>query len=336
MSRCASPSRATFALSGLLTAVLIAPSAQAQDAPPPSTAYLWGIRRGCQSDRRLEDAALSRIRAVGREIVLLNVPQTPETQSCSGDACAALATSTPSCRTLSGPLLGAEVDELPTASGVVFRVRAWRTTLGASDPRQVAVEHVTCSGEHCGTKLLSEITAKALNQLLDRATELIAPAPTSTTQSFPSAECITPGRVPPAYCEQPFSGGCPEAEAEPTGRMAAAPSGATTLSMPPSSPATGRWEWLPMAATAVSLAGTVTLGVLNESVTVGPDSGPKETHILTPAFWATAGATAVLGITSVALIANRYRREKRAAQSSSSTALLCPLLTDSSSSGKIR
>lgn len=324
-------------LSGLLASGLVVPTAQAQDAPPSSAAYLWSVRRGCQPDRRLEDAALSRIRAVGRQIVLLNIPPAPEAQSCSGDACASLATKTPSCSTLSGPLLGAEVDELQTPSGIVFRVRAWRATLGSSDPRQVAYEHITCGGEHCGTKLLAETTAKALNRLLDRANELVPPAPPATTQSFPSPECIAPGAVPPAYCGQPFSAGCPDSETEPTGRVAAAPGWETAASRPPPSPAARRWEWLPITATAVSLAGTVTLGILNESLTVGPASGPKETHILTPAFWAAAGATAVLGITSIALVGDRYRREKRASKvHASMTPSICPLLVESGGLGKIQ
>lgn len=337
MSRGNTPtkSRLLWGICGLLAILSATPPALAA----VDHAYLWGIRRGCHSDSRLEEAALSRIRAVGREIVLLNVPTTTEMRSCSGELCAALIRQTATCASLSGSLLGAELDEQQTPTGVVIRIRAWRAQLGSSVPQHVAFEHIACS-ENCGTTLLAETTAKALNRLLDRAMELMPSETTRAAHPFPSAECIGPsqGMVPPAYCREPLLATCREEDLvlEPTGRMPKPLVAAVETSSSPPSRVPRKWEWLPIAGSALGLVVTATMGILNESLTIGP-TGMQHKHILTPAFWSSATATAILGITSIVLVSDRYRREIRTSNVVQPINMpTCPLLIDSVSTGKIR
>lgn len=297
------------------------------------TAYLWGIRRGCHTDALLEDAALSRIRAVGRDIVALNIPATVDARSCHGVACAEIIARHAECGQLSGPLLGAELDEVSVPGGVVTRIRAWRSDIRASSQEQAAVyEHVACSGETCGMNQISELTAKALSRLLERPASTGFGQGTASALPFPAAECV----LPPAnttlrpYCAQPFGTVCREQDLslEPSGR-ASATIGQEVYSVRPSA-SPRRWEWLPVIGSVVGLGASIGLGIANASVKIqGTSSGmtAEASNLLSPAVWTSVALTAVLGVSSAGIIGDRYHRETRAYQQMSAPSL-CPLLVD--------
>lgn len=296
-------------------------------------AYLWGIRRGCHSDALLEDAALSRIRAVGRDIVALNVPVTIHSRSCHGAACAELIGRTVECGQLRGPVIGAELDEVSVPGGVVTRIRAWRSDIGAADPEHSAIyEYAACSGENCGLNQITEMTAKALSRLLDRPTSTgFGQAPVSALP-FPTPECVGASSGMPLrpYCAQPFGTVCRELDLtpEPSGRVHATVSKEVSSVPPSASPR--RWEWLPVIGSVVGLGASIGFGIANESFKIQVMSGgtsAEASNLLSPATWTSVALTAVLGVSSAGIIGDRYRREARAYKQTS-PAPVCPLLVD--------
>lgn len=303
------------------------PSAASADT---GTAYLWSVRRGCQVDTQLEEATLSRVRGVGRPIVLLNVPASAATRSCSGKHCAELVRNTAACGQLTGPLIGAELDEVQAPGGIVNRIRAWRYDLATDTSSSLMQEYQSCPAERCGHQELQEAVAKVMNRLLDRTPGTAtsgAPQP-----AFPSAECVRAadgftGSLLPAYCEQPIAASCDAPELitpEPSGRVAQqAP---VDRKRPRATPQ--RWEWLPIGGAVVGLASSIGLGVANEFVKPG-----GEKYVLTPAFWTSSVLTVVLAASSVAVVGDRYRREVGSAKEIPA-AEICPLLMEARSGGK--
>lgn len=306
-------------------------------AQSPSV-YLWGVRTGCQFDPLAADVALSRIRGVGRTIVALNVPATPEARSCSARSCGNIISRTAACAGITGALIGAEIDEVPATGGIVTRIRAWRHDLGAGAEGAVLQEHLAC--DRCSARQVQEQVAKTLNRLLDRA-DGSTPSAANSYLAFPAAECTRSsetgmGAVQPAYCETPMNATCsPEQMAlEPSGREAL--SVAAVAPSRPSARPRGL-EWIPIIGTAVGLAATVGFGVANEYVTLN-QSNQTVRYVLTPAFWTSAVVTAIMGVTSAALVGDRYRRERRASWGRSTgpepPALTCSLLSDAAPSGR--
>lgn len=295
-------------------------------ASEPTTAYLWSVRRGCQVDPVLEDAALSRIREVGRQVVLLNIPASAEARSCIGKDCAEIVRRSGLCVQIKGPVLGAELDEVRTAGGLLTRIRAWRYDLSEGAGSSLMQEFVTCPAGECGHREVQEAVAKALNRLLDREPGTGAESVQRASVAFPSKECaqpldVTAGGSLPAYCEQPMGASCRAEELippEPSGRSGTALS--VTVREPPTA-RPRRWEWLPIAGTLVGALASVGIGIANEFVTTSYDVG----HVLTPALWTGVGLTVALGASSLAVIGDRYQREKHsyeAVHSSSACALL--------------
>lgn len=296
----------------------------------PSTAYLWNVRRGCQVDTQLEEATLSRVRGVGRQIILLNVPASAETRSCSGKRCAELVRHTAACGQLGGPLIGAELDEVQGPGGIVNRIRAWRYDLADDASPSLMQEFLTCPAERCGHQELQEAVAKVMNRLLDRTPGTAAGS--APQLAFPSAECVRAaegfaGSPLPAYCEQPIATACDVPEliaAEPSGRVAL--QGSVDRKRPRATPQ--RWEWLPISGAVVGLASSIGLGIANESVRPG-----GERYVLTPAFWTSSALTVVLAASSVAVVGDRYRREVGSAKEVP-TAEICPFLLEARRGGK--
>lgn len=314
-------------ISAVLGLMMVTPPQAASAAE--QTAYLWTIRRGCHADALLEDAALSRIRAVGREIIALNVPATSEARGCHGAACIDLIRRSAQCSQLSGPVIGAELDEVPGPNGVVTRIRVWRSDIGGADDRQsVIYEFATCAGENCSSKLVMETTAKTLSRLLDRTSGPIPSESSSSQLAFPAPECLTAAGsfARPAHCSQPFGTTCREQDValEPSGRIAVS-TGKEWLDGPPSARPRG-WEWLPVVGSIVGLGASIGLGVANEKVRVS-EMNAAVGNMLTPAFWTGASLTVLLGVSSAGIIGDRYRREVRGYKQSS-VSMACPLLVD--------
>lgn len=272
------------------------------------SAYLWGVRRGCQEDPLLEDAVLSRIRDVGRSMIKLNVPATPDTRTCSGLGCAQLARQQVGCRSLTGPLLGAELDEVQAPAGVVTRVRAWRADLDAGAAAVSSVAYELCPPERCTSKQLQDLVAKTLSQLLDQSQgKSTAARPASS--SFPADACaryIDVGAAPPPWCELPMTSVCTaeEVAVEPSGRAgpgkSAAAIGAGKLSKVV--------LWLPVLSTGLGVATTLGLGIANEHFKP-VIHGQETAHVLTPAFWTSAALTLAFGVGSIAVISSHHRNE---------------------------
>ncbi len=274
------------------------------------SAYLWAVRRGCQADPLLEDAVLSRIRDVGRSMIKLNVPATPETRACSGLGCAQLARQQVGCSSLTGPLLGAELDEVQAPAGVVTRVRAWRADLEAGAAAVSSVAYELCPPERCTFKQLQDLVAKTLSQLLEQSRGSSAAARPASS-SFPADACaryIDVGAAPPLWCELPMTSVCTaeEVAVEPSGR---AGPGKSAAAISAGKPFKGVL-WVPVLSTGLGVAATLGLGIANEHFKP-VINGQETAHVLTPAFWTSAALTLAFGVGSIAVISGHHRNELR-------------------------
>lgn len=101
-------------------------------ADAPSRVILWGIQRGCEIDTAAEQTLIERLESfAGQRVTRLALPADGKHRNCTGAQCAKLLQD--ACPSLTGQLIGAEIDEITTVEGsepkLVSRLRVWRHDL---------------------------------------------------------------------------------------------------------------------------------------------------------------------------------------------------------------
>lgn len=137
------------------------------EAVPPQV-ILWGIQRGCDSDVASERKVIERLESYGGTPVLrMRLPVDLQHLNCVGVQCAQLVWE--ACPTLTGQLVGGEVDEVTSFKGAapepVVRLRVWRHDL--SNKRNYYL-YGLCPRGVCGNLSVQDKLADMVGHIVER------------------------------------------------------------------------------------------------------------------------------------------------------------------------